>query len=239
MTLLPPDFSSHLAELRKRLITSLMAIVICAGIAIFFAKELTYLLMIPLFRSAPFVGKLIYTNLTEAFMSYLKVSLFAGVIVSAPVLLCEFWLFIAPALFQNEKKVFGQIILLSFILFAGGALFAYFLVIPQLLQFFFGLGRDLLEPLPRLDAYLGFIGRTLLFFGLAFEVPFLIVATGKLGLVEKGYFKEQRKYYYLALFISSTLLSGGDLFSAILLTLPLLGLYEIGILTLKLYKTDP
>lgn len=235
MTLLPPGYTTHLAELRKRLITSFISIVVCAGIAFLFAKQLTYLLMIPLFQSAPFVEKLIYTNLTEAFMSYLKVSLFAGVIVSAPVLLYEFWLFIAPALFQNEKKVFGRIILLSLSLFAGGALFAYFLVIPQLLQFFFGLGRDLLEPLPRLDAYLGFIGRTLLTFGLAFEIPFLIVATGKLGLVKKGYFKERRKYYYLALFIVSTLLSGGDLFSAILLTLPLLGLYEIGVLTLRLF----
>jgi len=222
------EISPHLDELRKRLITSLAAVLIGAAIAFSGAEQIAHFLMLPLFRASTEVGRLIYTNLTEAFVSYLKVALLVGLLLSMPVILFELWRFVAPGLYRRERRAFGSVIVFSSLLFLAGAAFAYAVVLPQLLGFFLGFAGPQLEPLPQLDAYLAFVARMALAFGLAFEIPFVMAAVVKLGLVSRSYFQQKRYPYYLAIFVVAVLLTGGDLFSAVLLTAPLLLLYEAG-----------
>lgn len=227
-------FGSHLQELRKRVLISFLAIVSFTVVAYIFSEHITRFFMEPLLLAHPALVKLVYTNLTEAFVSYLKVSLLTGIIFSFPIVLYESWMFVAPGLLKSEKNVVLQVVLGASLLFAGGVAFAYFVVLPEALAFLMGFAREGLQPLPKLDSYLTFVARASLAFGLAFEIPFLMVVAGKTGIVGKNYFRKQRKYFYLIILVLAFLLTVGDLFSAFLLALPLIGLYEGGILILHL-----
>lgn len=236
-TPLVSHFSVHLQELRKRTLISFLAIVIFTAVAYFFSEHITVFFMGPILKAHPALAKLVYTNLTEAFISYLKVSLLVGLIAGFPVVLYELWMFVAPGLRKNEKKTALKVVLAATFLFAGGVAFAYFVVLPEALSFLMGFTREGLEPLPKLDSYLTFMARASLASGLAFEVPFLVVAAGKTGIVPQNYFRKNRKYYYLIILALAFLLAVGDFFSAFLLALPLFGLYEVGVLILRTLST--
>jgi sec-independent protein translocase protein TatC len=230
MTVLVGHFAHHLRELRNRVLVSFLAILAATLIAYAFSEHLVRFLMVPLIKGHPNLAKLVYTNLTEAFVSYLKISLLAGLMIGFPVCCYELWMFIAPGLHRHERRMARAVVFWATALFAGGVVFAYWVVLPETLSFLLSFADAQLEPLLRLDAYLTFVARTSLTFGLAFEVPFLMVMAAKAGIVSKGYFARQRKYFYLAILILAFLLTAGDVLSAILLAVPLFGLYEAGIL---------
>jgi sec-independent protein translocase protein TatC len=227
--------SGHLEELRQRLLISFLAIFVFTVIAYLFSEQIARFFMIPLFRAHPTLVKLVYTNLTEAFITYLKVSLLVGIIFSIPVLIYEVWLFVSPGLHQNEKKIILKIVFWATILFTAGACFAFFIVLPRALHFLMGFAGPQLTPLPKLGGYLTFVARTSLGFGLAFEIPFLMVAAVKTSFVKRQYFSQKRKYYYPGILFLALLLAAGDLMAAVLLALPLCGLYETGILVIRLF----
>jgi sec-independent protein translocase protein TatC len=231
--------SGHLQELRQRLIVSFGAIFFFAGVSYVFAEQIARFFMTPLFLASPTLIKLVYTNLTEAFITYLKLALILGVIFSIPVLLYELWMFIAPGLHANEKKTVLSIVFWATLLFFAGAGFAFFIVLPRVLHFFMSFAGPQLTPLPKLSAYLTFVARTSLGFGLAFEIPFLMVAVTKIGWVRHNYFATRRKYFYPAILALSVLLAAGDLMGAVLLCLPLFALYESGILIIRLFAGKP
>jgi len=228
--------SGHLEELRQRLIVSFGAIFLFTALSYFFAEQIARFFMTPLFLATPTLIKLIYTNLTEAFITYLKLSLLMGIIFSIPVLLFELWMFTAPGLHANEKKTVLTVVFWASLLFAAGAAFAFFIVLPRALHFFIGFANPQLTALPKLSGYLTFVARTSLGFGLAFEIPFLMVAAAKIGWVKRNYFSRQRRYFYPAILLLSFLLAAGDLMAAILLCLPLFALYETGILISRLFR---
>src|SRR5210317_1513467 len=130
--------SGHLEELRKRLLISFGSIFFFAILSYFFAEQIARFFMLPLFSASPELIKLVYTNLTEAFIAYLKLSLLIGIIFSIPVLVYQLWMFIAPGLHSNEKKTVMAVVFWATILFTGGACFAFFIVLPQILHFFMG-----------------------------------------------------------------------------------------------------
>lgn len=230
--------SSHLVELRQRLIVSFGAVFFFAVLSYFFAEPIARFFMRPLFSSQPEVVKLIYTNLTEAFITYIKLALLVGIIFSIPILIYEIWMFAAPGLHDNEKKFVLTVVFWASLLFTAGAGFAFFVVLPRILDFFMGFATPQLKPLPKIGGYLTFVARTALAFGLAFEIPFLMVATAKIGWVSRKYFSEKRTFFYLAILILSVLLAAGDFMGAILLCLPLFGLYEAGILIIRLFSRE-
>lgn len=238
MSVLSEHFSPHLQELRKRILISFIAIIVCSVAAYFFSEQLAVFFMKPLFTAHPSLSKLVYTNLTEAFISYLKISFLVGMIASFPVLCYQCWMFVAPGLRKDERKVAFRVVFWATALFFAGVSFAYFVVMPHALEFLVGFAGDQLEPMLKLDAYLTFVVRASLAFGLAFEVPFLMVVATKTGLVAKGYFVKQRKYFYLGIVVLSFLLTVGDIFSAVLLALPLFGLYEAGLLVTRLFSSS-
>lgn len=229
----------HLEELRKRLLVSFGAIFFFAVLSYFFAEQIARLFMAPLSSSQPEGIKLVYTNLTEAFITYIKLSLLIGIVFSIPVLIYQLWMFIAPGLHSSERKTVMSVVFWATLLFTAGACFAFFIVLPQVLDFFMGFANPRLTPLPKLSGYLTFVARTSLGFGLAFEIPFLMVAAAKIGWVSRNYFSAKRKFFYPAILVLSVLLAAGDLMAAIMLCLPLFALYEAGILIIRLFTRKP
>jgi sec-independent protein translocase protein TatC len=230
--------SGHLEELRQRLIVSFSAVFISAALSYIFAEQIARFFMTPLFLASPALVKLVYTNLTEAFITYLKLSLLMGIIFSIPVLLYEMWMYIAPGLHQNEKKTVLTVVFWASLLFGAGAGFAFFIVLPRALHFFMAFANPQLTPLPKLSGYLTFVARTSLAFGLSFEIPFLMVAAARIGWVKRNYFSTKRKFFYPAILLLSLLFAAGDLMAAILLCLPLFALYESGILIIRVFTGD-
>lgn len=235
MSPLADHFDEHLQELRKRVTIAFASVCLFSVVAYIFSKQISRLLVIPLFRACPDLSSLVYTNLTEAFVSYLKISVLVGIMAAFPVILYESWAFVAPGLHRHEKKVVRAVIFWATLLFAFGAAFAYLVVMPRALTFLMGFAGENMEALPKLDSYLTFVVRSSLAFGLAFEIPFLMVVSGRTGMVELRYFNRQRKYFYLIIVVLSFLLAAGDVLSTVLLALPLFGLYELGIVVMRLF----
>jgi len=223
-------FRPHHEEMRKRLIRCIMALVVCTAFCYLFKDFLAQLCMQPLFHAYPELEKLIYTKLTEAFISYIKLALLAGIMLCFPYVLYQLWMFIAPGLLDNEKSIARTIVFWSTFLFAGGTCFAFFIALPQILSFFMSYAGPNLEPMPKFGLYLTFVGRMMLTFGIAFEIPFLMVMARKTGLVSPRYFSSRRLWFYAAIIVLSFLLASGEITATVLLSLPLFLLYEIGIL---------
>ncbi|MFZ5797664.1 MAG: twin-arginine translocase subunit TatC [Desulfobulbaceae bacterium] len=223
-------FRPHHEELRKRLLRSFLAVALASCLAYLFIDSIAEFFMQPLFHAYPPLHKLVYTRLTEAFITYLKLSLLLGIFVSFPVLLYQAWMFIAPGLLDDERRLARNIVFWSTFLFVGGALFAFFIVLPRMLHFFMSYAGPNLEPLPRLGLYLTFVGRTVLAFGISFEIPFLMFMVSRAGLVSAKYFAAKRLYFYITIVVLAFLLTAGEVTATVLLALPLFGLYETGIL---------
>ena len=231
-------FAPHHEELRKRLIRCFLAIVLTTAVAYLFVDQIVAICMQPLFTAYPALQKLVYTKLTEAFITYLKLSLLVGIIASFPVLLYQVWMFIVPGLLDDERRLARQAVFWSTFLFAGGAAFAFFVALPQILGFFMSYAGPNLEPLPKLGLYLTFVARMVLAFGIAFEIPFLMFMASKSGLISRDYFRTKRMYFYIAIVVLAFLLTAGELMATALLSFPLFGLYETGILLSRIFVKE-
>jgi sec-independent protein translocase protein TatC len=232
-------FRDHLRELRRRVAISFAAILFFTVLAYAFSDSLTVFLLRPIFQALPNLKGLVYTSLPEAFLAYFKVSLLAGVAAALPVVLYEIWMFVSPGLLAGERRAALLVTFWATLLFVAGVVFAYLVVLPEILKIMLGAAGERLLARPRLDDYLAFVARTVLAFGLAFEIPFLMVAAGKLGLVSPRFFRERRWLGYGALLLLAFLLVAGDLLSALLLTAPLALLYEAGGLAVLLLCREP
>lgn len=228
-------FRPHHQELRQRLTRAFAGIAICSIVAYLFSEQLTQQFIAPLFSASPLVSKLVYTNLPEAFFSYMKLSLLIGIGVSYPYTLFQIWMFIAPGLRKSEKKVGMIVVFWGTLLFVCGGTFSFFIVLPRMLHYFMSYAGPNLEPLPKFGMYLTFVARTILTFGLAFEVPFLMVMAGKANFITADRFREKRVYFYIAIVTLAFLLTAGDIMGCALLALPLFGLYEAGIILTKIF----
>ena len=225
----------HLQELRKRLLKVFLAIIICTAIAYGLSEHITRLFMAPLFQASPLIHKLVYTNLPEAFIAYIKVALLVGIVASFPVIIYQIWMFIAPGLKSHEKKITTMVVFWATLLFAAGAAFAFLAVLPRMLHFFMSYASQNLIPLPKFEGYLTFVARTMLAFGLSFEIPFLMVMAGKAGFIKAGYFRKKRFSFYAAIVVLAFLLTAGDFMATAMLAIPLFGLYEAGIFLTALF----
>ncbi len=229
-------FRPHHLELRKRLITVFVTIAVCTAVAYIFAEQIAALFISPLFAASPLVYKLVYTNLPEAFIAYIKLALLVGIIVSMPVALYQLWMFVAPGLRKNERNLAVTIVFWATLLFSGGACFAFFIVLPKMLVYFMSYATAGLEPLPKLGLYLTFVARTVMAFGISFQIPFLMVMAGKANFFKAAYFRKKRIYFYMAIVGLSFLLTAGDFVASGLMAFPLFLLYEAGIFLSALFN---
>ena len=229
-------FTTHLEELRSRLIVCFVAVGVGFVISYFFKEKIFEILIKPLTDVMGENDQLIFTNLPEAFFVYLKSALLAGIFLAAPVILYEFWMFVAPGLYEKEKKVLFPVVLLCSFFFIGGALFGYFMVFPYGFEFFLGFATEYLKPLPSMKEYFSFASKVLIAFGVVFELPLIITLFARLGLVSVEFLKKNRKYALLLFFVGAALLTPPDVVTQVLMALPLMVLYEISIIGARIFK---
>ena len=230
-------FTEHLGELRDRLIHAFIAVGVGFVAAYFFKEQLFDILTAPLVTAMAKSGnaKLIFTGLPEAFFTYLKVALLAGIILATPVLFYEFWMFVSPGLYREEKKYILPIIILSLIFFIAGASFGYFIVFPYGFQFFLGFTTETIQAMPSMKEYLSFASKMLLAFGFVFELPLVLTFLSRMGLVTPDFLKKNRKYALLLFFVGAAMITPPDVVTQIMMAMPLILLYEIGILGAKIF----
>lgn len=232
-------FTSHLEELRERLIKSFIAVGVGFLIAYAFKDRLFEILMRPLIQVMGQGDTLIYTGLPEAFFTYLKVAFLAGIMLASPVIIYQFWMFVAPGLYRKERKVLLPVVVLSTFFFVGGALFGYFFVFPIGFQFFLGFTTEKIQALPSMKEYLSFSSKLLIAFGLAFELPLVLTGMARMGIITVDFLKKNRKYAVLLIFITAAIITPPDVISQVMMAVPLMVLYEISIIGARIFQPKP
>ena len=218
-------FLEHLEELRWTLMRSMIAILLGAIICFIFSKQLVDFLRMP----GPDDLKLIYLSPTEGFMIYIKVALFSGLVVALPYVSYEFWKFVVPGLLSKERKLVPPIVFFTVFCFLLGGSFAYLVIIPFAMNFLLGFQTEYLEATITIGKYLGFVVTLILVFGVVFELPVLSFFLSKVGLLTPDFLRSKRRYGIVTIVIIAALLTPPDIFTQIMLAIPLIILYEISI----------
>ncbi|HLO20845.1 MAG TPA: twin-arginine translocase subunit TatC [Sphingomicrobium sp.] len=226
----------HLIELRRRLLWCLATLVVTFFICFAFAKDIFAVLVQPLIKAGQ--GKLIYTDVFEAFFAQVKVSLFAALMLSFPVIATQLWRFVAPGLYVKEKRAFLPFLLMTPIFFAAGACFAYFVAMPWALHFLLSFQGDIggisQEALPGVGNYLNFCTRFIFGFGAAFLLPILLMILERAGIVTRDQLAKSRRYAIVVAAAVAAVLTPPDVVSMLMLLVPLYGLYEFAILAIRI-----
>lgn len=225
----------HLIELRGRLIKCLLALLAAFAIGAYFAEDIFGLLVLPLTDAfPPGEGRLIYTKLYEAFFVEIKVALFTAFLLAFPVIAMQLWRFVAPGLYANEKRAFLPFLFASPVLFAAGASLAYFLVMPLAFEFFLNYSGSVggldVEALPAVGDYLSLVMRFVLAFGVAFQLPILLLLLHRAGIVTREQLAGFRRYMLVISFLVAAILTPPDIISQFMLGVPLILLYEASLL---------
>ena len=219
----------HLNELRRRLIICSATMVLAFVFCWIFSDSLVSWLFYPVHQALPPNSSLVFTALTEGFMTYLKVAFWSALILSTPVILYQIWEFVVPGLYDREKRYARRLVSWGLGLFILGGLFGYWVIMPVAFSITLGFANKDLVAMPRLQNYLVFSLKTIFTFGLIFEIPFLMAFAVHCGIVPYRYFTKHRKASYIGLYLLAVLLVPTDVFSQMLLSLPLIGIYEIGV----------
>ncbi len=230
----PKPLIEHIRDLKRAILISMGALLLCSLLAFFFAEPLYQFLLQPLARAQGAGGRMIYTGLTEAFFTYLKLAFYTGFMAAFPVIAWQLYRFLAPGLYRQEKKVFLPFLIAAPLLFLLGACVAYFGIFPMAWQFFLGFEHQgagmAIELEARVSEYLSLVLGLLLAFGLAFQLPIFLMLLAKAGFVSAASLRKKRKYAILGLFLLAAIITPPDIISQIGLALPLLLLYELTIL---------
>jgi len=227
-------FTSHLEEMRSRLMHVIIVVVVLFVACYFFKEKLFEVLTIPLVVAMPESSSMIFTGLPEAFFTYLKVSFFGAIFFASPYILYQIWKFISPGLYKSEKKYVFPFVLFSTLFFLGGSSFAYYVVFPFGFKFFLAFGTDFIKPMLSIKEYLSFSFKLLLAFGIIFELPIFMFFLSRIGLVNSKTLKTKRKYAILLIFITAALFTPPDVVTQVLMALPLMLLYEVSVWVVKL-----
>ena len=222
-------FLDHLQELRKRIIHAIAAAFAGMLACFAFSQQLFEWLMLPLYRVMPDKSSMIYTAPHEAFFTYIKVALVAGIFLTSPYIFYQVWLFVKPGLYASERKYLLPIAFCSALLFVGGAIFGYFIIFPPAYNFFMSFTNQYISPMISMKEGFSFALRILLAFGIVFELPLAIFFLARLGLVTSDMLRRARKYAILCIFAVSALLTPPDLFTQTFMAGPVIVLYEASI----------
>lgn len=233
--MLQPDFFEHLEEFRRRLIICLIVFGLASAVSWFFTHAIIDFLILPL--KARSEAELYFNEPHQAFFMHMQAACLAGFLISAPVLLTQAWLFIAPGLYQREKNALIPLISISTVLFFAGAAFAYFFVIPWGLGFLLSFQTENLKPLVGVAAYFSFVMGMTLAFGILFDFPVVIVGLAKFGLVRAQTFAKARRVIILIIFVLAAILTPSpDPISQLMLAIPLWILFEASLLVARMIE---
>jgi sec-independent protein translocase protein TatC len=230
-------FVSHLIELRDRLVRALIAVGIAFGVLAFYPGPATLydLLAAPLVSTLPQGATMIATNVISPFLVPLKITLMAALMLALPFVLYQVWAFVAPGLYNHEKRLVLPLVVSSTLLFFGGVAFCYFFVFGKVFAFIQGFAPKSITAAPDIEAYLGFVLTMFVAFGAAFEVPVVVVVLARMGIVTVPKLREYRGYFIVGAFIISAVITPPDVVSQLSLAIPMCLLYEVGILAAGLF----
>ena len=233
-------FVAHLIELRDRLVRSLIAVgVVFAVLSYFPGPAALYdLLARPLVAQLPAGSHLIATNVISPFLVPLKITLLLSFLVALPVVLYQLWAFIAPGLYNHEKRLVLPLVVSSTLLFIGGVAFCYFFVFGRVFHFIQSFAPKSVNVAPDIEAYLGFVLTMFLAFGATFEVPIVVVVLARLGVVSVEKLKSFRGYFIVLAFIVAAVITPPDIVSQLSLAIPMCLLYEVGLFAARLTVKD-
>ena len=224
----------HLIELRRRLLWTVAALAAAFGFCFWQAKPIFAFLVQPLLRAGQ--GKIIYTDVFEAFFVNVKVGFFAALMVAFPVMATQLWRFVAPGLYRNEKKALLPFLLMTPVLFTMGAALAYYFAMPVALHFLLGFQGDVggvqQEALPGVGNYLNFVTKFIFGFGVAFLTPVLLMLLERSGIVTRTQLVSGRRYAIVAAFVIAAVLTPPDIISQLMLAVPLILLYEFALIAI-------
>ncbi len=235
----PEEFEApiteHLAELRTRLIRSLIAVFIFSIVAFTQVNFFFDIFQEPLKQVFPDL-RLVALTPTESFFTALKISILIGFVLSSPFVFYQVWKFIEPALYENEKKLLIPFVLFTTIFFVAGVLFAFYLVLPLAIRFLITFGYEQLsvDAMLSVSSYISFVIRLLLAFGITFEMPVILSLLARLGIVSPETLVKIRPYFIVGIFILAAVLTPPDVVSQIFLALPLIVFYEVSIIMAKI-----
>ena len=238
-------FISHLVELRKRLISSLICLLIIFVICYYFTDYIYGFLVDPFAEAVKndnVERRLIFTALQETFLTYLKVSFFAAFFITSPFILIQIWKFIAPGLYEHEKNAIMPYLILTPVLFLLGCMLVYYLIMPLAIKFFLSFeSAGLSTTLPiqleaKVNEYLSLVIKLIFAFGISFQLPIVLSLLARIGLIDSQFLKERRKYVFVIIFAAAALLTPPDPITQIGLAIPLLILYELSILSVKIIE---
>ena len=241
------SFVEHLTELRSRLVKSFICLLVFFVICYFFAENIYSFLVEPYAEAVKddeVNRRLIFTALHETFVTYLKVAFFAAMFVASPIILTQIWKFVAPGLYKNEKKALLPYLIATPVLFLLGGLLVYYLVMPLAIKFFLSFETTALSGnLPiqleaKVNEYLSLIMRLIFAFGISFQLPVLLSLLARVGFINSQYLKKRRKYVIVIIFTVAAILTPPDPIIQIGLGIPLLILYELSILSVKIIEKN-
>lgn len=237
----------HFIELRRRIIWCLVTFVVAFAVCYYFSEQIYMFLAHPLAQAMRQQGEhphLIYTALYEAFFTYIKLAFFGAAFCSFPMFAIQAWIYIAPGLYRNEKKIFAPFLIATPILFLLGAALAYFFVFPFAWKFFlsFQVGGNNsmhIELQAKVSEYLSLVMRLIMAFGITFELPVMLTLLAKIGFITSQRLKKFRRYAYVIAFVIAAILTPPDVITQTSLAIPLIILYEVSILSARLVEPKP
>jgi sec-independent protein translocase protein TatC len=223
------SFLSHLIELRQRLVRAALAVVIVFLALTPFMKQIFELLSEPMMMALPAGTKLLATGVITPFLVPLKVTLFSAFLIALPYVLYQAWAFVAPGLYQHEKKLAAPVIVTSVLMFAVGVAYCYYVVFGVVFRFIAGFAPSTVNVAPDIEAYFSFVMTMFLAFGLAFEMPIAVVLLIRFGIASVEKLRQARPYVIVGAFIVAAIFTPPDVLSQLLLAVPLCLLYELGL----------
>ena len=230
------DLKPHIADLRKRLTISTITVVIMFFACFTFYEPILEWMMAPVKHALPAGTSMIAVEIQETFFTAMKVAFFGGFIISLPVIFWQLWLFLAPGLYDHEKKLVVPFVFFATLMFLLGASFAYYIVVPVGFDFLIAFGNSVVSVLPSIGKYVGFFTKLLIGFGIAFELPVITFFLAKIGLVNDQMLKDFFRYAVVLIFIVAAVLTPPDVISQVLMAAPLLILYGVSIYIAKVFN---
>ena len=230
------DLKPHIADLRKRLVISSLTVIVMFFVCFSFYQPILDWMMVPAEAALPKNSQMVAVEIQETFFTALKVSFFAGFVASLPVIFWQLWLFLAPGLYDHEKKLVIPFVFFATLMFLSGASFAYYIVVPIGFEFLIAFGSNVVTVLPSIGAYVGFFTKLLIGFGISFELPVITFFLAKIGLVDDKMLKDFFRYAIVLIFIIAALLTPPDVVSQLLMAAPLTLLYGISIYIAKVFN---
>ena len=230
------DLKPHIADLRKRLTISTITVVVMFFACFSFYEPILEWMMAPVKHALPVGTSMIAVEIQETFFTAMKVAFFAGFILSLPVIFWQLWLFLAPGLYDHEKKLVVPFVFFATLMFLLGASCAYYIVVPIGFDFLIAFGNSVVSVLPSIGKYVGFFTKLMIGFGIAFELPVITFFLAKIGIVNDQMLKDFFRYAVVLIFIISAILTPPDVISQVLMAAPLLILYGVSIYIAKVFN---